>query len=267
VEPALGVLVALGVAVFLRLTLGRVTVFEYEQGLRYRNGRSVGGLGPGAHWIFRPTTVVRKVDIRPRFVSLAGQEVLSSDGVTVRVTIAARYEIADGSVAINKVENYQEALYLTLQLALRQIVGQATIDEVLRQRDQFGERLRELTAEDIASFGLRLLDVNVKDIMFPGELKKTFALVVQAQKEGQATLERARGETAALRNLANAAQLVESTPALLQLRLLQQLSASSGHTIVLGFPGASLPLTIRRNDQTVARDQPGGRPEGPEQQR
>ena len=88
-------------------------------------------LAAGPHWIFRPTTVIDKVDVRPKFVSLGGQEVLSKDGVTLKVTIAARYEIADAGVAVNKVENYHEALYLTLQLALREIVGQAAIDEVL----------------------------------------------------------------------------------------------------------------------------------------
>src|SRR5258705_10093302 len=153
------------VALVVRLTLGRVTVFEYEQGLRYRGGRFAGVLGAGPHWIYRPTTIVRRVDTRPRFASLSGQEVLSSDGVTIKVTIAARYEIADAGIAINKVENYQEALYLTLQLALREIVGQATIDEVLTRRDQFAQRLKDLTAAEIETFGLRLLSVNIKDIM------------------------------------------------------------------------------------------------------
>ena len=256
-------LVAITAAWLVRLTLGRVTVFEYEHGLRYRGGRFAGVLGAGPHWIFRPTTVIRKVDARPKFVSLGGQEVLSKDGVTLKLTIAARYEIADAGVAVNKIENYQEALYLTLQLALREIVGQAAIDEVLAQRDQFGERLKEMTAAEIGTFGLRLLSVNIKDVMFPGELKKMFAQVVQAQKEGQAALERARGETAALRNLANAAQLVEANPALMRLRLLQQLSSSSGHTIVLGFPDSSIPLGVQRTERPGTRADRGAKPEDP----
>ena len=254
-------LIAIAVAWFVRLTLGRVTVFEYQQGLRYSGGRFAGVLGAGPHWIFRPTTVIHRVDIRPKFVSLGGQEVLSKDGVTLKLTIAARYEIADAGVAVNKIENYQEALYLTLQLALREIVGQASIDEVLAQRDQFGERLKEMTSAEIETYGLRLLSVNIKDVMFPGELKKMFAQVVQAQKEGQAALERARGETAALRNLANAAQLVDANPALMRLRLLQQLSSSSGHTIVLGFPDSSIPLGVQRAERPGTRADRGTKPE------
>ena len=82
--------------------------------------------------------------------------------------------------------------------------------------------------------------------MFPGDLKRTMAKVVQARKEGQAALEKARGETAAPRNLANAARLTEGNPPLMQLRLLQQLAGSSGNTVVLGFPAASTPLPVSR---------------------
>jgi len=262
-EYVVAALIAIAVVVLVTQPLARVTVYEYEQGLRYHGGRFVGVIGAGQHWIYRPTTLVRRVDIRPKFVSLGGQEVLSSDGVTLKVTIAARYEIADAGVAINKVENYEEALYLTLQLALREIVGQAAIDEVLAQREEFGERLKVMTSAEIETYGLRLLSVNIKDVMFPGELKKMFAQVVQAQKEGQAALERARGETAALRNLANAAQLVDASPALLSLRLLQQLSSSSGHTIVLGFPESSVPLGVRRPDRPNTRADRGAAPEDP----
>src|SRR5919106_2258692 len=228
----IGAVVALVVALYLRATLFRVTIFEYERGLKYRNGRFAGVIGPGRYWVYRPRVVIRKVDVRPRFVTIAGQEVLSSDGVTLRVSLAAEYEIAEPEVAINKVESADQALYLTLQLALREIVGQAEIDDVLARREEFGRNLLELAAAPAEQVGLRLLGVNVKDIMFPGELKKIFSQVVQAQKEGQAALEKARGESAALRSLANAARMIEANPSLMQLRLLQSLAASGGNTVV-----------------------------------
>ena len=232
-------------AVSLRATFTRLTIFQFEQGLKYRKGKFSGTVGPGKQWVYRPSVQIRKVDIRPRFVTIPGQEVLSSDGIALKVSMAARYEIADLDVAVNKVENFQEALYLTLQLALREIIGQAKIDDLLAQRDEFGRRLAELASAPIETLGLRLMSVNLKDIMFPGDLKKMFAQVVQAQKAGQAALEKARGETAALRNLANAARMIESNPSLMQLRLLQQLADSSGNTLVLGFPTSSTPLPLR----------------------
>lgn len=252
----IAVAVGLIIVLYLRITLSRVTIFEFEQGMKYRKGKFAGILGAGRHWAYRPSTQIRKIDSRPRFVSIQGQDVLSSDGVTLKVSLAARYEIADPDIAINKVENYAEALYLTLQLALREIIGQAKIDDVLAQRDEFGRRLAELTSSEIEALGLRLLSVNLKDIMFPGDLKKMFAQVVQAQKAGLAALEKARGETAALRNLANAARMIENNPALMQLRLLQQLADSTGNTLVLGFPTSSTPLPIRgpEAEQTEAKE-------------
>ena len=105
-----------------------------------------------------------------------------------------------------------------------------------------GPRVLELCSEDLQSYGIELLAVDLKDIMFPGDLKRTFAQVVNARKEGQAALEKARGETAALRNLANAAGLMRDNPMLLQIRLMQQIGSSSGNTVVVGFPPGVTPV-------------------------
>ena len=247
------IVVALVVALWL---VERVRVFEFERALRYRRGRFVDVLGPGQHWSFRPTTFVRKLDVRPRFVSIPGQEVLSADGVGLRVSLAAEYELTDPARAINNVENFQEALYVTIQLALRQIVGETPIDDLLDKRGELGARLLELVAEPAQQLGLTVKQVELKDIMFPGALKKTFAQVVSARKEGLAALERARGETAALRNLANAARMLEDNPSLLQLRLLQQIGESGGNTIVLGLPAGGTPLPIRERSLEAPSAQP-----------
>lgn len=258
----LAVLAGLVLAAFtIRARFSRVTVFEFEKALKYRKGKLVGTLGPGQYWIYRPWTIVHKVDVRPSFVSITGQEVLSADGVTLKASLAANYEIVDPDTAINKVQNYQQALYLTLQLALREIVGGSNIDDVLEKRDEFGDRLLQLTTKQVDEIGLKLISVDLKDIMFPGDLKKIFAQVVQARKEGLAALEKARGETAALRNLANAARLMEGNPSLMQLRLLQQLASSSGNTLVLGFPTTNTPLPMRARDVEPATEPEIGPPE------
>lgn len=106
----------------------------------------------------------------------------------------------------------------------------------------------ELSREPAKALGITLRRVDLKDIMFPGQLKKTFAQVVNARQEGLATLERARGETAALRSLANAARMLEGSPALMQLRLLQQIGESGGNTLMLGLPAGGTPLPIRQGD-------------------
>jgi regulator of protease activity HflC (stomatin/prohibitin superfamily) len=171
--------------------------------------------------------------------------VLSSDGVTLKVSLAAEFQVADPHVAINKNANVQNSLYLTLQMAVREIVGKEKIDTLIENRARFGPKLTELTSAKAAEYGLKLISADLKDIMFPGEMKKAFAQVVKAQKEGQAALERARGETAALRSLANAARMMDDNPNLLQLRALQAFADTGGNTLVLGLPQGSIPLVKR----------------------
>ena len=174
------------------------------------------------------------------------------------MSLAARYRVADPAVAINEVQDYSGSLYLELQLALRKIIGGTPIDELLETRQEIGERLLAETAAKAGELGIELLEVEVKDVMFPGALKKIFTQVVQARQEGLAALERARGETAALRNLANAAQLVERNPNIMQLRLLQMLGQTQGNTVVLGLNPQSGPYPI------TARELAPGEEEQPE---
>ena len=135
-------------------------------------------------------------------------------------------------------------------MALREIVGGEKIEALLDNRASVSTKLMELTSKKATEFGLTLISADVKDIMFPGEMKRVFAQVVKAQKEGQAALERARGETAALRNLANAARTMDENPSLLQLRALQTLADSSGNTLVLGLPNSAVPLP-KRSERTA----------------
>lgn len=250
----IGLIVA--VTVIVRIFFRRETVFEFERGLLYRKGLLKKALPPGQHWILRMHSVIQKVDMRLRMVSVPGQEVLSSDNVTIKVTLAAQYSVIDPVVAITKVEKFQDALYMLLQLSLRELVGGLKIDEVIAKRQEIGKALFEKTGEKARSLGLTLNVVDVKDIMFPGELKKIFAQVVKAQKEGQAILEKTRGETAALRNLANAAKMLEGNPALMQLRLLQSVDAGTGNTMVLGLPSDVMALPVRKQSPPPQSNDP-----------
>jgi regulator of protease activity HflC (stomatin/prohibitin superfamily) len=214
--------------IFLRTTI----IFEYQRGLKYVRGSFVRILGPGLHFYPRFFTTITKIDIRPSLVTVPGQELISSDGVNIKVSIAINFEITDPYAAINKVDSYQNALYLETQLAARDIIANAVIDEILEKRNEHSARLTELVTPKVQAFGIKINSINIKDLMFPGELKAVFAQVVKARKEGLAVLERTRGETAALRNLLNAAKILEENPLLVQLRAMQ----SSGNTFVFGMP-------------------------------
>ena len=251
-------LVALGLIVLVVLCIGlglsRQIVFEYERGLLFRNGVLKRTLAPGAHWYIPFRSSIQKVDVRLKTVSIPSQEILSSDNITLKVTLSAQYSVTDPVIALTKIEKFQDAFYMTLQLALRELVGAAKVDEVIAGRQAIGKNIFDRTATKVTEYGLTLHAVDVKDIMFPGDLKKIFAQVVKAQKEGLAILEKARGETAALRHLANAAKMLDNNPALMQLRVLQSLEQGGGNTIVLGWPAQTTPLPIGKKEQPVAED-------------
>ena len=222
--------------VFVLFLINRVVIFEYQNGLLYKNGKFVKTLLPGLHWYFPPWQSIQKVDMRELSITIPGQEVLSSDNVSLKVSIAVSYKIIDPYTAVNKVLRYQDALYQVIQLNARDIIGSLEVDALLAKRAEIGKMLFEKTSEKATAIGIQLSLVDIKDIMFPGELKNIFAQVVNARKEGLASLERARGESASLRNLANTARLLDDNPNLRQLRLLQVLEKNNGNTVVVISP-------------------------------
>jgi regulator of protease activity HflC (stomatin/prohibitin superfamily) len=231
--------IALLAVVLVRLFVGLTTVHDYERGLRYRQGRLTGLVGPGSYLTLHPLTEVRVLDVRPTFVTVEGQEVLTADGVAAKVSLAARYVVGDAAAATTQDADFRRTMYLLLQLALRDAIGRRTLDEALAARREMGPEVREACAGPLATIGVELLDVDVRDVMLPGELKRAFASVIATRKEGEAALERARAETAALRGLANAGRLLDDNPGLLQLRILQEVGQSSGNTVVFGAPEAA----------------------------
>jgi regulator of protease activity HflC (stomatin/prohibitin superfamily) len=236
IGPLILLIVVILVALLLRATVRVVTVHDYERGLRYRRGRFSGLVDPGTHLTFPPLSEVRLIDGRPASMIVEGQEVLTSDGVPIKVSLAARYVVGDPVAAVTGDQSFGRAMYLELQLGIRDVVAGGTVDEVLAERTRLGQAVLERTASKLARIGVELLSCDVRDLMLPGELKRVFAGVVSARKEGEAALERVRAETAALRNLANAGRLVEENPGVLQLRMLQQLGGSSGNTVMLNMP-------------------------------
>lgn len=238
------VLCAIVLAAMLSKLLKKITVWEYEKGLLYKDGKLSKILDPGAHWICPLYNHAINVDMRDRTISIAGQELLSMDNIGLKVSIAASYKIVDANLAINKTENYYSALYTLMQLELREIVGTMKLDDLLEKRNELGTKMMEACKPKVAELGLELLYANVRDIMLAGDMKKAFGEVIKAQKQGLAVLEKTRGETAALRSLANAAKMLEDNPALLQLRALQTLGETSGNTMIMnvGRDMSALPI-------------------------
>jgi len=219
----------------------RVTVHEFERGVLFLRGRFARVLPPGVYWLLGPVRTLRVIDMRSSLVSIGGQEILSADNVAVKATLALRIRVVAPDVAVLAAKSFEEVLYLEAQLLLRQSVSTMPVEELLQKRGELAEQIRAGLEPKAAELGVALETVGVKDITFPGALKQIFAQVVAARKDAQASIERARGETATLRHLANAARLLEGNPALVTLKTLQA-AASGKNTLVLGLSSPVVPL-------------------------
>lgn len=208
---------------------------QWERALLFRNGAVVRTLDPGAYRLWASGWSLRRVDVRPWILQVPTQEVPTSDGVTVKVTAAGRVRVVDPVTYVTASQDPLGALYLAVQVALRELVAAASVEDLLAARGDIGLQLLAST-RGVEELGLAIEQLELKDIVLPADLKRAQAQVLIARAEGLAALERARGETAALRNLANAARLCADNPAVLQLRLLQQLSTGPSHTVVIGSP-------------------------------
>ena len=246
------------VATFIVVSAVRHTfvLSEGYAGLLYHKGLFVEVLGSGRHvrWGRRYRMVA--IDVRKAFINVPAQEVLTADNIGLKISLLLNFQITDPVKVTHDTQNWQCDLYNLAQLALRAVVAAAPVEALLNQRLDIAAQLTARVQPAAAKIGLNVLDVEVKDVMFPAELKRAFAEVLKAKQEGQAALERARGESAALRNLANAARVLDGNPALMNLRLMQSISAAqnAGNTLVLGMPNGFVPLQKGNSAPEKAKD-------------
>ena len=218
----------------------RIVVQEWERVLAYRDGRFTEVLEPGRHRRSRRRTRFVRVAVRPRLLAVPAQEVLTADGLAVKVSLLATVRTADPRRWHEAVEDADGFVYAALQVALREAVAGRTLDELLAARQALPAEMTEPVAAGAAAVGVAVEGLSVRDVMVPAELRRAAAEAATARAQGQAALERARSEVAATRALANAARLVTEQPGLLQLRTLQAVEAG-GATVVLTTSGAPLP--------------------------
>ena len=235
-----GVIVAVVVKDFRHAFL----VPEGYAGLLYRKGKFVSVLNAGRHIRWGRHFTLDAQDLRKVALVVPGQDILTADNVGLKLSLVVIFQVVDPAKAAHETQNWQGDIYNAAQVSLRAVVSAVAVEALLNQRMEIGAQLLARMQPEAAKIGITVHSVEVKDVMFPAELKRAFAEVLKSKQEGHAALERARGESAALRNLANAAKLLEGNPALMNLRLMQSLSAAqmAGNTLVLGIPGGFVPL-------------------------
>jgi regulator of protease activity HflC (stomatin/prohibitin superfamily) len=209
------------------LLLPSRTVQPWEVVLVRRDGEPTVLLGPGRH-VVRRRAELQVVDVRERIDLVPVQEVLTADGVTAKVSAVFRWGVVDPVAFTERVRDPVGAVYLAVQLGLRDVLAGQEAEALVRApRTRLAEGVREGADAAAAEVGIRLVDVVVKDVVLPLELRSAYAELVVGRHRAQAQLEAARAETAALRSLANGAKLLDDHPSLAQLRLVQALPPGS----------------------------------------
>jgi regulator of protease activity HflC (stomatin/prohibitin superfamily) len=193
-------------------------------------------LGAGAYRFLHGSTDIKVVDTRRAMVSLPGQEILTQDNISVKLSLCGFYEIKDPVKAHHATQNYQTEFYSHAQVALRDIVAGYTLDDLLSKKNEIDSLLLAKVAPASEALGLAVSTLSVRDVMLPASVKKAFSGIMEARKDAQKQLEKARGEQAVLRNLANASSMFDGNPMLLQARIIQSLSGGS-NTIIFNAPG------------------------------
>jgi regulator of protease activity HflC (stomatin/prohibitin superfamily) len=187
------------------------TVYQHQRGLQYVDGKFVGVLGPGIYRFWQragPRVAVTVVDHRVQQLTVAGQELMTRDKVTLRLTLTLEYAPSDLPATVHSVADLQGALYLAVQLAARDFVAGVTLDGLLESRDALANHLEQQVVPRAKAFGVDVSRVGVKDVILPGEIRELVNKVVEAERTAKANLIRRQEETAATRSLLNTAKLM-----------------------------------------------------------
>ena len=206
-----------------------VAVAKEHVGLLYVNGKFVRRLQAGQHafWQFNHTIEVKAFDCRTQMLEISRQEILSKDRVSLRINLSANIKVLDPELAARSVDKVEDYVYKTLQLALREAVGTKSLDDILLDKLYVNETVKQLVSGQLDDIGISLVNVGVKDIILPGEMKAILNQVVEAQKAAEANVIKRREETSATRSLHNTAKVMENNPTLMRLKELEALEKVS----------------------------------------
>lgn len=212
---------------------------QYEEGIRFTFGKYTGTLNPGWRVIWPIIQSFSKVDMRVKTVDVPSQEAITKDNISVAVNAVVYYKIISAEKAILEVEDYYYAMSQLAQTTMRNATGQVDLDELLSQRDKVSENIRKVIDEQSDPWGIKVLNVELKDIILPEEMKRTIGKQAEAEREKRAIVIKSEGEVIAAQNMAKAADLLSKSDGALHLRTLQTLndvSSDQSNTIIFATP-------------------------------
>ena len=236
---------AFAIAIFLAIVIviffgAAVRVLrEYERGVIFRLGRLIAQKGPGLILLIPFIDRMVKVDLRTVTLNIPPQEVITRDNVPAGVNAVAYFRVIDSRKAIVEVENYLLATSQISQTALRSVLGKAEFDQLLSERERLNEELQKIIDESTEPWGVKVTAVEIKDVEIPEQMQRAIARQAEAERERRAKIINSEGEYQAAQKLTDAADIISTNPASLQLRYLQtllEIGSNQNTTVVFPLP-------------------------------
>lgn len=238
-EVLVGVIVVLVFFALIAIGASVRVLREYERGVIFRLGRLIAQKGPGLILLIPFIDRMVKVDLRTVTLNIPPQEVITRDNVPAGVNAVAYFRVIDPRKAITEVENYLLATSQISQTALRSVLGKAEFDQLLSERERLNEELQKIIDESTEPWGVKVTAVEIKDVEIPEQMQRAIARQAEAERERRAKIINSEGEFQAAQKLTDAADIISTNPASLQLRYLQtllEIGSNQNTTVVFPLP-------------------------------
>ena len=248
---ALGVLVIIAFFAVIAIGASVRVLREYERGVIFRLGRLIATKGPGLILLIPLVDRMVRVDLRTVTLNIPPQEVITRDNVPASVNAVAYFRVVDSNRAIVEVENFLIATSQIAQTALRSVLGKAEFDQLLSERERLNEELQKIIDESTEPWGVKVTAVEIKDVEIPEQMQRAIARQAEAERERRAKIINSEGEFQAAQKLTDAADIISTNPASLQLRYLQtllEIGSNQNTTVVFPLPMDMLEPFIGRSD-------------------
>ncbi len=249
-SPVIGGIIGLFVLVLISSAIK--VVQEYERGVIFRLGRLVGAKGPGLFLIVPFIDRMVKVDLRVVTLDVPSQEVITKDNVTVRVNAVVYFRVVDPESSVVKVLDHIRATSQISQTTLRNVLGQSELDELLAKREKLNQMLQKIIDEQTDPWGVKVSTVEIKEVELAEEMKRSMAAQAEAERDRRAKIINAEGELQASEKLTQAAAIIGSQPAAIQLRYLStltEIAADKNSTVVFPLPIELFKAFLEKNKQ------------------
>jgi len=215
------IMIFLGIVVFCIIVSSIKIVTEYERIIVFRFGKYKRTAGPGVVYVYPLIEQSEKVDMRIKTLDIARQEIITRDNIPITIDTSVFYKVINPEYAKTKIENFMRAVLNYTQGALRDVVGNMELDEVLTQREKISSEIRKVVDEETRDWGIEISQIKIQQIELPENMKRAMAVQAEKEREKRASIIASEGELESSKNIAEAGRILSETPSAIQLRTLQ----------------------------------------------